>query len=485
MWQGDTPGGYAVVVVLWLSGFFIFYFALLALTYIIFFVKSVIHLRQYRHYVKVVDFESLLRTSLAKPISILVPAFNEESNILETVRALLSLHYPQFEVIVVNDGSTDDTLKLLIDEFELKPRSRVYQRKISTKPVNAIYEGTKYPGLIVIDKVNGGKSDALNAGINISTYPYFCTLDADTLLESDALLKMIRPFVEEPDTMVAVGGVIRVANDCIVDHGQVQKINLPRNWIALAQVIEYLQTFLGSRVALAEMGVVLLISGAFGMYRKSTVIEVGGYRTDTIGEDMELVVRINKVLYQKKKKYKIWFSPDPVCWTEVPTDLGTLSRQRRRWQKGLVDSIRFNSGMLFNARYGKLGLLGMPYYLVFELAGPIIELFGYVLIIVFLLAGVLSWKWAALFFLLSLGFGILFSVATILLEELSFDRYPRRRHLLGLLFGGLLYNFPFRQLNAIWRLQASLEYLGGFRRLWGRMRRIGFKTEDTKREAGA
>jgi cellulose synthase/poly-beta-1,6-N-acetylglucosamine synthase-like glycosyltransferase len=485
MWAGDTTGSYAVVVVLWLSGFFIFYFVLLNVTYITFFTLSVINLRKYRHYVKVVDFNSLLKTSLAKPISVLVPAYNEQSNILETVRALLALHYPQFEVIVINDGSTDNTLKILVDEFGLTPRGKVYQRKISTKPVNAIYESPNFPGLIVVDKVNGGKSDALNTGINVSTYPYFCTLDADTLLESDALLKMIRPFVEQPDTMVAVGGIIRVANDCIVDHGQVRQINLPRNWLALVQVVEYLQSFLGSRVALAEMGIVLLISGAFGLYRKTSVIEVGGYRTDTIGEDMELVVRLNKVLYQKGRKYSIWFSPDPVCWTEVPVDLGTLSRQRKRWQKGLVDSLRFNANMIFNARFGKLGLLGMPYYLVFELAGPIIELFGYAMMVVFVVAGVLSWKWTLMFLLLSMGFGTLFSVATILLEELSFDRYPHRRHLFGLLWGGMLYNFPFRQLNAVWRLQATLEYLGGFRKFWGRMRRIGFRTDEAKRGAQA
>jgi len=290
MWQGDIVGGYAVVVVLWLSGFFIFYFIALDICYLTFIAIGISNLRKYRHYVKVVDFRALLRTSLTKPISILVPAYNEERNILETVRSLLTLHYPQFEVVVINDGSDDETMDRLIKEFELTARGRVYQRQLRAQPIKAIYESRSHPNLVVVDKEHGGKSDSLNAGINVSQYPYICTLDADSILESDALLKMIRPFIEHPDSMVAVGGIIRVANNCVVDYGQVKQINLPRGWLALTQVVEYLQAFLSSRVAFSEMSMMLLVSGAFGMYRKSAVIEVGGYRTDTIGEDMELVV---------------------------------------------------------------------------------------------------------------------------------------------------------------------------------------------------
>ena len=480
MGWNEPAGGFAITFVLWLSGFFILYFVALNVTYITFFIIAIANLRKYRHYVRVVDFEALLKTSLAKPVSLLVPAYNEERNIKESVRALLTLHYPQYEVVVINDGSVDHTLQILIEEFDLVARSRVYQRRLETKPVHGIYESRTHPNLIVVDKENGGKSDALNVGINVSQYPYFCTMDADTILEQDALLKMIRPFIDHPDTMVAVGGVIRVANNCVVDYGRVKEVNLPRNWVALAQVIEYLMSFLASRVALAEMNTVLLISGAFGLYHKGTVVEIGGYRTDTVGEDMELVVRMNKILYRKGRKYQIFFTPDPVAWTEVPSDLPSLSRQRRRWQKGLVDSLRFNAEMLFNPRYGRLGLLGMPYYLIFELGGPIVELLGYTLMLIFLLAGVLSWVWAVLFLLLSVAFGFLFTTATILVEELSFDRYRRWRDLLLLLWGGFLYNFGFRQVNAVWRLFATLEYIGGFRKFWGTVRRYGFRTAPTK-----
>jgi len=476
MWEGDVIGGYGVVVVLWLSGFFIFYFIVLDICYLWFISVGMLNLRKYNHYTKVVDFRALLKTSLTKPISILVPAYNEEANILETVRSLLILHYPQFEVIVINDGSEDGTLQKLIDEYDLKARARVYQRQISTKQIYAIYESAQYPNLVVVDKEHAGKSDSLNVGINVSKYPYFCTLDADTILESDALLKMIRPFIEHPDSMVAVGGIVRVANNCIVEYGRVKEINLPTGWWALTQVVEYLQAFLASRIAFSELSMVLLISGAFALFHKGAVIEAKGYRTDTIGEDMELVVRMNRILRKKRRAYKMAFIPEPACWTEVPTDAASLGRQRRRWQKGLVDSLRFNAEMLFNPRYGRLGMFAMPYYLLFELAGPIVELFGYTLMIIFLLAGVLSWYWALMFFLVSVAFGFLFSVCTIILEELSFHRYPRRRDLLGLLWGGFLYNFGFRQLNAIWRTIATLEYLGGLR-FWGKVRRTGFRTE--------
>lgn len=480
MWGGDVANSYAIIVFLWLSGFFVFYFVVLTVTYVTFFSLGLIHLSQYRHYVQVVDLEALLKTSLTKPVSLLVPAYNEETHILESVRALLTLHYPVYEVIVLNDGSTDRTLDILKEAFHLVPRSRVYQRKISAKRVIGIYESKDYPNLVVVDKENGGKSDALNVGINISQYPFFCTMDADTLLERDALLKMIRPFIEHPDTMVAVGGVVRVANNCLVDYGRVMEVNLPRGWVALAQVVEYLMSFLASRVAFAELSMVLLISGAFGMYRKSTVIEIGGYRTDTIGEDMELIVRMNRELRKKHKKYRIFFTPVPVCWTEVPTDLASLGRQRRRWQKGLVDSIRFNSEMLFNPRFGRIGLLGMPYYLIFEMLGPIVELFGYATVLVFAVIGVLSWKWMLLFLLLSLVLGFLFSVLTILVEEFSFHRYRRARDLGILLWGGFVYNFGFRQINAVWRLQATLEYVGGLRKLWGTVRRYGFRTATSR-----
>ncbi len=474
MWQGDTFGGYWLIVALWLSGFFILYFILLNGTYLSFIISGVLSLRRYAHDAAVSSNYSLLRSALTKPISVLVPAYNEERNIIETVTSLLLLHYPRFEVIIINDGSSDETLQRLIDHFGLVERHKVYRRKLNSSRVRAIYESPKNPELVVIDKENGGKSDALNCGINVSSFPFFCVIDADTVLEEDSLLKMVRPFLDQPESMVAVGGIVRVANNCTVERGHVIDIRLPHSLIELIQVLEYLQAFLSSRIAFSSANAVLLVSGAFGLFRKDVVIDVGGYKR-TIGEDMELVVRMQRLMLKARKPCQMVFVPDPVCWTEVPRDWRSLSSQRRRWQKGLIDSIHFNSEMLFNPRFGRLGLLAMPYYLIFEMLGPILELFGYATMVLFLMAGVLSWQWAGLFFLVSIGFGVLISSGAILLEELSFHRYPRPRQVLALLLGALLYNLGYRQINALWRFSATFEYVGGFR-LWGRIKRFGFKT---------
>lgn len=457
----------------WLSSGFIIYFLILNCFYLWFIGMGLAHLRRYGHSAAGTDQMLLFRTSLVKPVSILVPAYNEERHIINAVRSLLALRYPQHEVVVIDDGSTDGTLRELIDTFELRPVAKVYRRQLETQEVLATYESAVHPNLVVVRKANGGKSDALNCGINISSYPYYCVLDADSVLETDALLKLMRPFVEAPDTTVAVGGIVRVANGCRVEDGRVTSVRLPRTWLPRIQSVEYLQAFLSTRVAFSRLRAVLLISGAFSLFRKSVVIEAGGYRLDTIGEDMELVVRLNRLLRGAGRPYRMCYVPDPVCWTEAPSDFGSLMRQRMRWQKGLIDSLRYNNEMLFNPRYGRLGLFAMPFYLFFELIGPVIELLGYVLLTGFLITGVLSYHWLGLYLLLAVGLGSLITIGSILLEEMSFHRYGRLRDLLGLLAAGLLYNFGFRQLCAVWRTSATIEYAWGKRR-WGRIRRVGY-----------
>jgi len=479
VWAGDANWGFLTIVALWLTGFFVLYFAALNTIYLMFIIFGIFGLRRYAHDVSVASNYTLFRSSLLRPVSIIVPAYNEERNILETVNSLLLMHYPRFEVIVVNDGSTDDTLEKLKEQFRLVERHKVYRRRLPSKPVRALYESRIHPELVVVDKENGGKSDALNCGINVSTYPYYCGIDGDGILDDEALLKMMRPFLDEPEALVAAGGIVRVANNCIVQRGRVIDVRLPKRLLEIIQVVEYLQAFLSSRVAFSALNSVLLISGAFGMFQKEAAIEAGGYRTDTIGEDMELVVRMQRLRHSRGQRFRMVFVPDPVCWTEVPSDLKSLANQRRRWQKGLIDSLRYNRGMMLNPRYGVVGLFAMPYYFLFELCGPLVELFGYAMMIVFLVVGVLSWYWVALFFLVSMGFGMVITAGAILLEELSFHRYPRPLHVLGLLLGGLAYNLGYRQLNALWRLSATFEYVGGYR-LWGRIRRLGFRTTERK-----
>ncbi len=413
-------------------------------------------------------------SSLVPPISILAPAYNEAATVCESVRAMLTLRYPEFEVIVINDGSKDDTLQLLIEEFKLYKSARYYEAMLNTKPIRAVYESMNPIRLVVVDKENGGKADALNAGINVARYPLICAVDSDSILEEDALLRIVRPFVTDPGQVLAVGGIVRVANGCGISGGRVEKIDLPESWMGRFQVVEYFRAFLGGRVAFSSFNCLLVISGAFGLFLKSAVVAAGGYETRTVGEDMELIVRLHRWARKLKRKYKILFQPDPVCWTEVPETSHILKRQRNRWQRGTIETVWAHRVMIGNPRYGLLGLFAFPYFVLFEMLGPIVELSGYVLTLAGLLAGLFDWQIALLFFFASVLYGMVLSTASVILEELTMRRYPNVRNLVTLILAGALENLGFRQLLTVWRAQAFLDIFKG-NKSWGVMERRGFQ----------
>ena len=411
---------------------------------------------------------------LVQPVSIIAPAYNEAATVCESVRAMLGLRYPEFEVVVVNDGSKDRTLELLIEHFHLYRSARYYEPKLASKGVRAVYESMDGVPLVVVDKENGGKADSLNAGINVSKYPLFCCVDSDSLLERDALLRIAEPLIEDPDRVLAVGGIIRVANGCEISNGSVATIGLPDSWIARFQVVEYFRAFLGGRVALSSLNSLLVISGAFGLFQKAAVITVGGYSTKTVGEDMELVVRLHRWAREQKRQYKIVFQPDPVCWTEVPESLKILKRQRNRWQRGTIETIWRHRKMIGNPRFGLLGLTALPYFVAFEMLGPLVEITGLVVTAVGAYMGVIDKSAAYLFFAVSVLYGMLLSTASILLEELSTHRYSSVGSLLTLIVCGVLENLGFRQLMTLWRAQAFIDVWRG-KGGWGAMERKGFQ----------
>ena len=409
----------------------------------------------------------------APPIALLAPAYNESMTIAESVRSLLSLQYPSFEVIVINDGSRDETLQVLIDTFELRPIHRHYETGIAHQPIRGVYGATHQPRLIVVDKENGGKADALNAGINVSRAPIFCSMDADSLLEPDALLRAVRPFVEDPERTVAVGGTIRIANGCVISHGRVMEVRPPRNVLALLQTVEYLRAFLMARLAWSRINALTIISGAFGLFRRARVIEAGGYTHGTVGEDMELVVKLHRLMRDKGLPYRVAFVPEPVCWTEAPEDLRVLGRQRARWHRGALETFERHWDMMFKPRYGRVGAVGFGYILLVDVIGPVVELLGYVLIPLFWFTGVLSLEHLLAFLAVSFTFGVVISVGALALEESELRRFPRARDLLLLTLVAVLENFGYRQLNNIWRLRGVWQY---WRRSqsWGTMTRKGF-----------
>lgn len=413
------------------------------------------------------------------PISILMPAYNEQTGIVESVRSMLALHYPNFEVIVVNDGSSDHTLDTLIEAFELEPVERAYQQAAPHAPIRRLYANPRYPRLLVADKDNGGKADALNAGINLGRMPLFCSVDADSLLENDALLRAVQPFMDDPERVVAVGGTIRVVNGCRVHLGRILEMGLPTSWLARFQINEYLRAFLMARLAWSEWGAMMLISGAFGIFRRNVALEVGGYSHGTVGEDMEIIVKIHRLQGEQDRDYAIRFVPDPVSWTEVPERLSTLARQRRRWQRGGLETFFKHRRMFLRPRFGISGTVGYANMLVSDVAGPLLELLGYGLIPLFFFTGLLNPEFFLAYLGMVFAYGVFLSVGALLLEEIELRRYPNPGDLARLTASAVLENFGYRQINNFWRMLGWWDYLRR-RQGWGEMRRKGFGTPGTE-----
>jgi cellulose synthase/poly-beta-1,6-N-acetylglucosamine synthase-like glycosyltransferase len=451
--------------------FIIVYVATINAIYLLLMVMGFFALEQ-REPVPRREHDALMKSPLLPSVAILAPAYNEALTCRDSVRAMLGLRYPNHEVIVINDGSKDDTLQVLIDSFRLYRSGRTPTGSLPTKPIRAIYESRDPIRLLVIDKENGGKADSLNAGINVARASLVCAVDSDSLMEEEALLSVVEPFLADEST-VATGGIIRVANGCRVEGGRVVDVRAPSHLFPIFQVIEYLRAFLGGRVAFSFLNSLLIISGAFGVFRRDAVLEAGGWLTSTVGEDMELVVRLHKIFRQGARPYKIVFVPEPVCWTEVPETLRVLKRQRNRWQRGTLDTVMIHRAMLFNPRYGVVGLFALPYYLFFEMLGPLIELTGYGITIAGLILGLVDPQLAVLFFTVSLLFGVLLSMSAVVLEELTQRRYAAPRDLIRLFLGAVVENLGFRQLLMIWRTQGLMDGLRG-KQGWGAMERRGF-----------
>lgn len=411
-------------------------------------------------------------SGLEPPISILIPAYNEEKTIATSLRSLLQLHYTQYDLIVINDGSTDGTLAALIKDFHLVPTSEPYDDCLPMKTIRSVYASLCHPNLRVIDKDNGGKADALNAGINLSRSPLFCCVDADSMLERDSLLRIVQPFLEDPHT-VACGGTIRIANGCDIQQGFLVKVGLPTNWLALFQTVEYMRAFLFGRMGWSPLNAMLIISGAFGLFHRDTVIQVGGYRVDTIGEDMDLVVRMHRHLRLHRLPYKIAYIPDPVCWTEVPERLGILRAQRVRWHRGLSESLAHSWELMLHPRGGIVGWAAFPYMVIWEWLGPLFDIAGYLFVFVGALFGFISIPLAIAFASLGLMFGLVLSVTALLMEELTFHVYPRPQHVAKQFVAAILENFGYRQLISWWRFVALLSWFRGKQVSWGKMDRLG------------
>jgi cellulose synthase/poly-beta-1,6-N-acetylglucosamine synthase-like glycosyltransferase len=413
---------------------------------------------------------------MVPPITLLVPAHNEERFICTAVKNLLDLDYPELEVIIINDGSSDDTLQILRKEFGLRLVRAVYVPQVASAPVRGLHRSDVDARLLVVDKESvGSKADAINAGLNAASSPYVCVVDADSVLERDALLRIMVPVLADPNHVVAAGGIIRVLNGSEVQAGRIRRVRLPKKSIEVIQVVEYLRAFLIGIEAWARGNMLMIVSGAFGVFRTDLVRNVGGYRPFAIGEDFDLVARLHRHLRDKHADYRIKFVPDPVCWTEVPSDLRSLARQRARWHKGLLDVLWPNRDMLFRPRYGRIGCLALPYLWLFELLAPIIEIAGFVTVSLAAISGALSWTSFFQFVLFGYGFATLISIGSVVQEELTYKRYNDWQDVARLLSYCFLEHFPYRQLHMIWRLQGLWQYFRGDM-AWRPLKRQGMES---------
>ncbi|WPR77123.1 glycosyltransferase family 2 protein [Algoriphagus sp. NG3] len=446
-------------------------------------ILSALEMRDHRRRNRFSDYEDIITSPMAPGVSILAPAYNEGQTIVQNVKSLLSLHYGKFEVIIINDGSKDDTLAKLISAFELEVTDFAYHQEIAANPVRGIYKSKNrsYSRLIVIDKENGGKADALNAGINVSSKELLACIDVDCILSHESLTRMVRPFMEETNRkVIAVGGVIGIANNCDVQDGTVTKYRVPTTLLGRFQVIEYCRAFLMGRMAWTRVNGLMLISGAFGFFNRELVIEVGGYFPKTVGEDMELVVRMRRYMEERNIPYKVGFVPDPLCWTEVPENEEILSRQRNRWIRGTIETLQLHRVIRFNPNYNIMGMLSYPYWNVFEKMAPVLELMGLIYTLILIIIGDFSaFYFIALFIVLYL-LSLLVSSFSILYEQISYNNYKDRKDLNKLILTILLEPLFIHPKIVYWGLGGHWDFIKG-KGGWGQMIRTGFKKSEDKK----
>jgi biofilm PGA synthesis N-glycosyltransferase PgaC len=450
-------------------------------SYLLLGIFSAMALRKYLRKNSYINYNTLVLSPLVPRISIIAPAFNESKSIIDNVRTLLSLYYNNFEVIIVNDGSTDDTFQKIVQAFELVKVNYYFDYRIPCERIKGVYksDNPSYNRLTVIDKNNGGKADSLNAGINISRNSLIVTIDADSIIESDSVLKLVKPFLEEKDhKVIGTGGVIRIVNSCDIERGHIREIKIPEQILPRLQVLEYTRAFLLGRMAWSHLDGLMLISGAMGMFDRETVILAGGYSIKTVGEDMELVLRMRRYKAEREEKYEVTYIPDPLCWTEAPSDFKSLRKQRTRWTRGLIESLWSHRRLFMNPGYGKLGILGYPYWFFFEWLSPLIAFSGFIYTIYLVVSHKLNLPFFLLLFLFVYTFAVSLSVWAVLFEEITFHKYGRKRDVLRLLATGLVEPF-FYPMHTLFAVIGNIETIFG-KQGWGKATRSGFEKKKRK-----
>lgn len=446
------------------------YYALMNLYILGLSIHSALVLRRNHHLQRFGRVREMLSSRLAPPVSIVLPAYNEATGIVDALRSMSIVEYPRFEIVVANDGSQDDTLEALIEAFQLELVRIPYRDELTTKPIRAIYRGRSGVDITVVDKENGGRADALNAGINAARYPYVLCTDADVVLDAKCLVRAMQRVVEDRERTVGVGGNIRPLNGSTVELGHLISTSVPRGMVARMQILEYLRTFICSRPGWSEWNGLPNVSGAFGIWRRSAVMSVGGFSPGHMGEDMDLTLRMHRFHIDNDIPYRIVYEPSAVIWTEVPDTARVLRRQRIRWHRGLMQIVSDFKSMLLNPRYGRVGMVTWPGYFLFEYLAPIIEFIGYLVVPTGIILNLLSPRAIIAMIAIAFGVGMLNSFIAILLDE-PYGYANSGTDTTRLVVIALAENFGLHQMTVLWRIRALLG--GRSVKVWGNMERRG------------
>lgn len=459
------------------TGIFI-YALLIMFSYLLIMLVSALAVRDYMHKSRFMDFDQIARSPLSPSIALIAPAYNEGLNIVENIRSLMAVQYPYYQVIIVNDGSKDDSMEKAINAFDLVKVPCFVDEKIKTKPIRGIYKSKnkRYKKLLLVDKENGGKADALNVGLNIAEASLVACIDVDCILEQDALLKMVQPFIDaDPKKkVIATGGVVRIANSCTIEDGKLVHVEVPKNYWARVQVLEYIRAFLLGRMGWSKMNGLLLISGAFGLFDRQIAIAAGGYNHATVGEDMELVVRMRRFMMERKLPYRVTYIPDPLCWTEAPASFNILKRQRSRWARGTYEVLWEHKKMFLNPKYSVVGLWSYPYWFFFEWLAPFIEFVGLLYFLFLLAFGLLNYKFFLLLLACVYGFAVCYSLMALVFEEYTYHQYKERKQFYKLLWVVVTEPFFYHPLTVYFAIKGNWDKLKGVKS-WGEMNRQGLK----------
>ncbi|MBS9524625.1 glycosyltransferase family 2 protein [Litoribacter ruber] len=465
----DFLRGYEVFIGFYALSYIVFYFALSVLSFVAIKIYS-----NRKHNIK---DDILIKSNHVLGVSVVAPAYNEGANIVFNVQSLLSLNYPKFEVIIINDGSTDDTLDKLIKEFELVKVDFFYESKIHTQPVKGHYKSTNpvYSKLLVVDKENGkSKADASNAGINSAQYPLFLCTDVDCILRKDTIVKLAKPFMENRRRVIATGAAIRASNSCEVREGFLDKIHYPKNWLARFQELEYIRAFLLGRMAWSKINSLLLVSGGLGLFDKEIAIKAGGYWHKSLGEDMELITRMRKHMYSIKEDFIIQYIPESLCFTEVPATIKVLVRQRSRWGRGLIQTLYLHKDVFFNKKFGRMGFLIFPHFLLFEFLVPILEAIGIITLLVSFLIFNTDYEHLLLLSTFVYFFYLTVTLFSILWDEILYNHYANVREVAILIAMAFIEPFVYHPINIFATLKGYYHFFRAKEQKWGDMERQGF-----------